>query len=158
MLGPTRKVRWLVMWNARKIPIMATAAMPWATRSAARGGWTFAGAAAFLSALNSVTTASTQHATQNQVSGTGSPNMESTTPRKVNIVGAATDRSAMRLARSCATVGWRISPKCIATTSATVGTAKARSNETVAVSQGSTPTSLLVILVTLTLKPIRMKG
>jgi hypothetical protein len=79
----------------------------------------------------------------------------STTPMKVNNVGAATASSAMRLARSCASVGWRISAKCIAATSAIVGTVKARRNKTAAMSQGSAQ-SLLVIVVTLALKPVRM--
>jgi len=122
---------------------------------AAGTGWTSAGAGAFPSARKNATTASAQHATQNHVSGTGSPSIVSTTPMKVNNVGAATASSAMRLARSCAGVGWRISAKCIAATSAIVGTAKVRSNKTAAVSQGSAP-SLLVIVVTLALKPVRM--
>jgi hypothetical protein len=145
------------MWSARKIPMMTSADIPWPTRSAAGTGWTSAGAGAFPSARKDATTASAQHATQNHVSGTGSPSIVSTTPMKVNNVGAASARSAMRLARSCASVGWRISAKYIAATSAVVGTAKARSSETAAVSQGSAPTtSLLVIVVTLALKPVRM--
>jgi hypothetical protein len=83
------------MWSARKIPMMMSADMPWATRSAAGTGWTFAGAGAFLSARNNATMASIQHATQNHMSGTGSPSIVSTTPMKVNNVGAATASSAL---------------------------------------------------------------
>src|SRR5262249_55675108 len=79
---PISPVRWLAMWSARKIPMMASADRPWATRSAAGTGRTLPRAGALLSARKSATAASVQNVTQNQVSGTGSPNMASTTPMK----------------------------------------------------------------------------
>src|SRR5215467_12304131 len=87
-----------------------------------------------LSERNSSASAIAQHATQSQVSGTGSCSMVRTTPTKTNKVGAATANRATRLARNCAAVGRPIPEKDIAASIAISGIAKARARDAAALS------------------------
>src|SRR5215468_4413248 len=91
-------------------------------------------AGTLLSERNSSASAIAQHATQNQVSGTGSCSMVRRAPTKTNKVGAARASRAVRFARNCATVGRPISEKDIAANIAISGIAKARARDAAALS------------------------
>jgi hypothetical protein len=84
----------------------------------------------------------------------------STTPTKVNKVGAATATKAVRFARNCAPVGSPISEKDIAASTAMSGIAKASARHTGALSHdhANAPASISAMRVTLALKPLRAKG
>ena len=147
------------MWSARKIMTRASADTPWATRSGAgTAAWRDHSPARRCRSAAARASAITQHATQSQVSGTGSCSMLRTTPTKVNKVGAATASRAMRFARNCATVGTAISERDIAASIAISGIAKARARHTAALNHEKAAAPVAAMRVTLALKPLRAKG
>src|SRR6516225_10143442 len=114
-------------------------------------------AGTLLSERNSSASAIAQHATQSEVSGTGSWRMVRTTPTKTNKGGAATASRATRLARNCATVGRPISEKDIAASIAISGIAKARARDAAALSHDriEAPSAMRATLVW---KPCKANG